>query len=121
LVIGVGDSLVGTFIDGHQSRQDAMTLKQIATRLGGSYYDANKKNVPSQLITELSGLLPMKEGTAAGKRELAIAATAIGGILTSLIPLALMLFGTGYRPGRQHYQIEMKPDHKRSMEGVTNA
>jgi Ca-activated chloride channel family protein len=101
IVIGVGDARVGKFIDGHQSRQAGMTLRQIATRLGGSYHDANDRNVPTQLISEISGLLPIKEDAAAGRRELAIAATGIGGILVAIVPLALALFGTGWRPGRR--------------------
>ena len=35
LVVGVGDPQAGMFIDGHQSRQDVSTLRQIAARLRG--------------------------------------------------------------------------------------
>ena len=101
VVIGVGDAKVGTFIDGHQSRQTASTLRQIANRLGGQYYDANDRNVPTQLIADLSGLLPIKDDSTAGKREAAIVATAVGGFVTPVIPLALALFATAYRPGRR--------------------
>ena len=69
IVIGVGDSRVGKFIDGHQSRQAGMTLRQIATRLGGTYHDANDRNVPTQLIEDIAGLLPIKQDDAAGRRE----------------------------------------------------
>jgi Ca-activated chloride channel family protein len=48
LVVGVGDARLGKFIDGHQSRQDAATLRQIATRLRGVYHDGNEKHLPSQ-------------------------------------------------------------------------
>jgi Ca-activated chloride channel family protein len=101
IVIGVGDSKVGKFIDGHQSRQAGMTLKQIATRLGGTYHDANDRNVPTQLISDITGLLPIKDDSAAGRRELAIAMTGVGGTLVAITPLALVLFGTVYRPGRR--------------------
>ena len=101
IVIGVGDARVGKFIDGHQSRQAGMTLRQIATRLGGAYHDANDRNVPTQLIEDIAGLLPIKEDAAAGRRELAIAATGVGGTLVAIVPLALALFGTAWRPGRR--------------------
>ena len=102
IVIGVGDARVGKFIDGHQSRQAGMTLRQIATRLGGTYHDANDRNVPTQLIEDIAGLLPIKEDAAAGRRELAIAATGVGGTLVAIMPLALALFGTAWKPGRRN-------------------
>jgi len=99
LVIGVGDATVGKFIDDHNSRQDAVTLRQLAARMHGSYHDANGRNVPSQLLAELSGLLPIKENWHAGAREAAIVAVALGGLIVSVIPVALALFGTNWRPG----------------------
>jgi Ca-activated chloride channel family protein len=78
-----------------------MTLRQIATRLGGTYHDANDRNVPTKLIEDISGLLPIKEDAAAGRRELAIAATGVGGTLVAIVPLALALFGTAWKPGRR--------------------
>ena len=36
LVVGVGDTQTGRFIDGHLSRQDASSLRQLAARLGRS-------------------------------------------------------------------------------------
>ena len=104
MVIGVGDARVGKFIDGHQSRQAGMTLRQIATRLGGTYHDANDRNVPTQLIADIAGLLPMKQDAAAGRRELAIAATGVGGTLVAIVPLALALFGTGVSAGRVRHR-----------------
>ena len=101
IVIGVGDAKVGTFIDGHVSRQASTTLRQVATRLGGTYYDANDRNIPTQLISELSGVLPIKSDQSAGKREAAIAATFAGSVVTAILPVALALFGTRYKPGRQ--------------------
>jgi Ca-activated chloride channel family protein len=120
IVIGVGDSKVGKFIDGHQSRQAGMTLKQIATRLGGTYHDANDRNVPTQLINDITGLLPMKEDAAAGRREMAIAATGAGGTLVAMTPLALALFGTAYRPGRRVGAASVVTSSK-SFEGAAHA
>lgn len=99
LVIGVGDPRVGKFIDGHQSRQDASTLRQVAARLGGSYHDGNEKHLPSEFLADLAESLPLREEKPAGRRELAIAATAAGGALVSLVPVALAIAGTAWRPG----------------------
>jgi Ca-activated chloride channel family protein len=101
IVLGVGDSRVGKFIDGHQSRQDAATLRQVAARLHGVYHDGNEKHLPSQFIADLAQALPLREDTKAGKRELAICATAAGAFLVAAVPVALALAGTGWRPGRR--------------------
>ena len=106
IVIGVGDSKTGKFIDGHTSRQAATQLRQLATRLGGTYYDANDRNVPTQLITDLTGLLPVKEETTAGLREAAIAATGAGGAVTAGVPVVLALFGTSWRPGKRSQSVK---------------
>src|SRR6185295_4519426 len=45
LVLGLGNLHKGTFIDGHQSRQEAETLQRIATALGGTYEDVNTKHL----------------------------------------------------------------------------
>lgn len=99
LVIGVGDASAGKFIDDHNSRQVAVTLRQLAARLRGSYHDANGRNVPGQLLAALSGMLPIKENWRAGHREAAIVAVAVGGFVVAAVPVALGLFGTSWRPG----------------------
>ena len=101
IVLGGGDSRVGKFIDGHQSRQDAATLRQVAARLRGVYHDGNEKHLPSQFIADLAEALPLREQTQAGRRELAIAATAVGAFFVAAVPVALALFGTGWRAGRR--------------------
>ena len=53
LVIGVGNPIKGTFLDGQNSKQDASTLRQIALRLNGTYHDGNVKHIPSKTITSL--------------------------------------------------------------------
>ena len=101
IVLGVGDSRVGKFIDGHQSRQDAATLRQVAARLHGVYHDGNEKHLPTQFIADLAHALPLREDTKPGKRELAIAAACVGAFLVSAVPVALALAGTGWKPGRR--------------------
>ena len=48
LVVGVGDTRSGKFIDGHVSRQDAPTLRQIAVRLQGEYHGGMASNLRSR-------------------------------------------------------------------------
>ncbi|MEM9411932.1 MAG: VWA domain-containing protein, partial [Planctomycetota bacterium] len=53
-VIGVGNSTSGSFIDGHQSRQDINTLRQVANRLRGIYHNGDKKHLTSKLVGKLT-------------------------------------------------------------------
>jgi Ca-activated chloride channel homolog len=99
LVVGVGDARLGKFIDGHQSRQDAATLRQVATRLRGVYHDGNEKHLPSQNLVALAKALPMKAETDTGRRELALAAVGVGATLLSGLVLALALTGSKWQAG----------------------
>ena len=101
LVIGVGDARLGKFIDGHQSRQDASTLRQVATRLRGTYHDGNEKHLPSPSLNALARMLPMREEKESGRREFAIAALAIGAGILAFLPVVLALAGSSWRPGRR--------------------
>lgn len=97
LVVGVGDSRSGRFIDGHQSRQDTATLRQLAARLRGDYFDANEKHLPSNLLLALSRTLPLRDTQERGRRELALAAVSIGSLLLALLPVALDLAGSAWQ------------------------
>jgi Ca-activated chloride channel family protein len=99
LVVGVGDARLGKFIDGHQSRQDAATLRQVATRLRGVYHDGNEKHLPSQNLAALARALPMKSETETGRRELALAAVTVGATILSGLALALALAGSKWHAG----------------------
>ena len=99
LVIGVGDPVKGTFINGHNSRQDGATLRQIATRLGGVYHDANMKLVPTATLGGLGTLDTDADERAAGRRELAIFLTALGGCILAGLPLLLHFLGSAWNPG----------------------
>ena len=115
LVVGVGDARLGKFIDGHQSRQDAATLRQVATRLRGVYHDGNEKHLPSQNFAALAKALPMKAEAETGRRELALAAVAVGGTLLSGLVLALALAGSKWQAGvrssgKRAAEAERKPN-----------
>lgn len=101
LVVGVGDARTGLYIDGHQSRQDASTLRQLGGRLRGKYFDANEKHLPSKSLTELADSLPLRDTTEKGRRELALTAVLVGGVLLAGLPVALALAGAPWQSDRQ--------------------
>ncbi|MBX3462202.1 MAG: VWA domain-containing protein [Planctomycetes bacterium] len=98
LVIGVGDHVAGKFIAGHQSRQDASTLRQVATRLGGEFHNGNKRQVPSDVLAAAAAdaRKPLVERLT--RREYALLATVLGSALLALLPLLLHAFGTRWPP-----------------------
>lgn len=99
LVIGVGDPANGKFIDGHLSRQDANTLRQVSNRLRGHYHNGNEKQIPSRLVDMLSTLNADNEDGAWTKHEWALLAIFAGSSGLALLPLALHYFGTAYVGG----------------------
>jgi len=99
LVVGVGDSKTGSFIDGRNSRQDVSTLRQVATRLGGTFFDGNEKHLPSALVAEAAWRDGDDDLIAWGLREFALLAVAAGATMLALLPLLLARLGTRWRPG----------------------
>jgi Ca-activated chloride channel family protein len=112
LVLGVGNTLSGVNIDGHLSRQDASTLRQLATRLRATYLDVNEKHLPSQQLASLAKAMPMRDASDKGRRELALAAIATGAALMSLLPLALAFVGSSWLP-----RVPTRPTTSREREG----
>ena len=101
ILVGVGDAATGTFIDGHMSRQDVATLRQVAARSGGLYHDGNAKHVPTASLVAL-GMVPQERLIdRLGLRELAIAATVGGAAALAAVPALLAACGTRWRPGVQ--------------------
>jgi Ca-activated chloride channel family protein len=68
IVIGVGDPNRGSIVGGHNSRQDASSLKQLAARLGGVYHEGNQHHLPSEILDKLTMINP-RTGAALGLRE----------------------------------------------------
>ncbi len=99
LVVGVGDPHAGRFIDGHQSRQDVANLRQIANRLQGVYHDGNAKHIPTTTIYSITHQADDAPWLDFTRRELALAALALGAAILALLPIALHFFGTSWRPG----------------------
>jgi Ca-activated chloride channel family protein len=99
LVIGVGNPIKGTFLDGQNSKQDASTLRQIALRLNGTYHDGNVKHIPSETI---SSLVSVEEKSALEKmtrREYALVAIGTSALILAALPFILNSFGTKWRVG----------------------
>jgi len=99
LVVGVGDSMVGKFIDGRQSRQDVPTLKQIAARLGGTYHDGNAFHIGSGLVATAMGREEDDVFERLTRREYALIACAAGAAILAFLPFLLQAFGTNWKPG----------------------
>ncbi|MDO8348882.1 MAG: VWA domain-containing protein [Planctomycetota bacterium] len=99
LVIGVGDHVAGKFLAGHQSRQDASTLRQIAIRLGGEFHNGNKRHVPSDILAEAAAdsRKPLIERLTL--REWAMIVVCTASALLAGLPLLLHYLGTRWQPG----------------------
>lgn len=99
LLVGVGDTKSGKFIDGRASRQDSSTLRQMAVRLNGNYHDGNEKHLPSDLLSAVTARAnpsPFEQLTA---REYALMTTGLSASIIAALPLLLHFFGTGWRAG----------------------
>jgi Ca-activated chloride channel family protein len=121
LIVGVGDSRAGKFIDGHQSRQDLSTLRQLAGRLRGVYFDANEKHLPSDLLRSLARTLPMRDTRERGRRELALAAVGIGSFVLAALPVALALAGSPWQAGTRSEKASSRPRPFRDAVAVNNS
>jgi Ca-activated chloride channel family protein len=98
MVLGVGDTQRGTFIDGHQSRQDPDVLASVASALKGDYIDVNDRHVPTTALGDL-----VQAPSSGGKINLVDAAIFVMGLtasLLALIPVAQQYAGTGWRVRR---------------------
>ncbi|MDP6369253.1 MAG: VWA domain-containing protein [Planctomycetota bacterium] len=100
LVVGVGDPTTGKFIDGQQSRQDVSTLRQIATRLGGTFHNGNVKHLSTVLIRDLTRGDDESVLEAFTRREYSLAACGLGAFLLAILPFLLQVLGTRWRPGK---------------------
>lgn len=100
VVVGVGDSRTGSFIDGHQSRQDVSTLRQIANRLRGVFHNGNEKHLTSQLVSQFVQTDEESKSQKWTRREWAMLAAVSGSFLYSIIPILLHYLGTSYVAGK---------------------
>lgn len=92
-LLAVGDPLVGTFIDNHDSRQQAGILRQVAAEVRGSYYDVNVRHLPTTALADLAESPPPPPTRAWSWKDAALAAVGLAAALGTLLPLALEYFG----------------------------
>lgn len=111
VVIGVGDPYRSTMINGHSSRQDTESLKQLAARLGGIYHNGNEKHLPSNVLDGLSVTSP-RDGASMGIREAAITALVAGASILTLLGPALVLFGRPRAFRRARAEVARRPDNR---------
>lgn len=114
LVVGVGNSRQGTFIDGHSSRQDVESLRRLAARLKGTYHDGNARHVPTAEVSRLAPVVASR-GTELGRRAAALAAVAAGACLLAGIPVLLALAGGTWPPPPQRVQSIVESQPRRQL------
>ncbi len=93
IVIGVGDPVRGMTLSGHNSRQDAWTLKTLAGKLDGYYHDGNTKHLPTEIVDRLTMIAP-RVGDVLSAREAGLLALGLGCAALGLIGPLLLWFGT---------------------------
>ncbi|MEY3851254.1 MAG: hypothetical protein RI910_234 [Verrucomicrobiota bacterium] len=96
LVLGVGNPRKGTFIAGHQSRQDAEVLATVARALRGSYFDVNEKHLPTAALGDLVQRTPLPK-SGLNLAQWAVLAMALGSAILALLPVALQVAGSRWR------------------------
>jgi len=97
-VLGFGNPHKGSFIDGHQSRQESDTLRKLATDLMGTYADVNEKHLATTALGDLVVTAPLAQ-RGLTLAEWAVLAMAVGAAIYALIPVALEYFGSDWKVG----------------------
>lgn len=116
-VLGVGNPHKGTFIDGHQSRQEGDTLRTVASALMGTYVDVNEKHLPTSALGDLVVTAPLAQ-RGLTLAEWAVLAMVVGAAVLALIPVALEFFGSDWKVGRPERD---EADEERAKEGALSA
>lgn len=99
VVIGVGDQTVGKSIEGHQSRQDATALRQLAARLNGIYHNGNEKHLPTEMVMAMDDRAIPSWWDKLTRREYALLAIGLSSIVLGFLPFVLQQWGTSWKPG----------------------
>jgi len=96
IFLGLGNPQKGTFIDGHQSRQEPDTLRRLATELKGTYEDVNEKHLSTAALGDLVVMAPLPQ-RGLNLAQLAVLAMVVGAAIFAMIPVALEFFGTDWQ------------------------
>jgi len=95
-VLGVGNPNRGTYIDGHQWRQETDTLRRLAISLQGTYENVNAKHLATEALGDL--VVPLAPpGKGLTLSQWAVLAMVTGAFILALIPVALECFGTNWK------------------------
>ncbi len=100
VLVGVGNPVSGKSLGGHTTRQDASTLRQVATRLYGVYHDGNEKHLSTDLVSGIDQRARPPSADKFTAREYALICVGVGSAVLALLPAVLTLVGTGWAPGR---------------------
>jgi Ca-activated chloride channel homolog len=118
LVLGIGNPHKGTYIDGHQSRQEPETLQRLATSLKGTYENVNDKHLATESLGDL--VVPLGLPTRGlSLSQLAVLAMVLGALVNALIPVALEFFGTDWKVSEAERRLGRK--ETRNAEGALAA
>lgn len=107
-IYAVGDPIVGTFINGHDSRQKVEILRRLASEMGGMYYDVNTRHVPTAALAQLAVSPPLPPKRGLRWKDLALIAAAIGAAILAILPVLLEYFGAAW-----HAEHELPPPQPR--------
>ncbi len=99
VIVGVGDPVNGTFLNGKNSRQDVSTLRQTAARLQGFYHNANELHLPSDLLTRLTRSAEGQVAPQWSTRDIALLVLLCSAALITFLPILMQLCGSSWRPG----------------------
>lgn len=116
-IYAVGDPIVGTFINGHDSRQKVEILRRLASEMGGMYYDVNTRHVPTAALAQLAVAPPLPPKLGLRWKDLALIAVAVGSMIIAMLPLLLEYFGARWFAERELPQLsrndeEDEPDSR---------
>lgn len=94
LVVGLGDPIKGSFINGRNSRQDVSALRQMALRLSGTYHDGNERHVASSVLSAVTAGGERQRLLKLTRREYALLALVLGSLILALLPMLLQILGS---------------------------
>ncbi|GDX91946.1 hypothetical protein LBMAG46_19530 [Planctomycetia bacterium] len=109
VVVGIGDPVNGTFLNGRNSKQDVSTLRQIAARLRGFYHNGNDKHLPSELLRRLTLSADGAERLDWGWREWAQLILLLSASILAGLPILLNFCGTRWLPGIRKHSVPANP------------
>ena len=92
MILGVGDPFRASPVADTASRQDTASLKQLAARLRGTYFDGNVGHLPSGILGELA-MLSQEPPGGVGQRTLGLMAVGFGGSMLAVLWPALAWYG----------------------------